>query len=240
MVAALHPTPEAARGRPLDRAHPVYVYAWPVRLWHWISAIGVVTLAITGFLIARPIPSPPGEAIDHFVMGYTRGIHLSAAWLVTVGFALRLYVAVLGKTGSREIFVAPVWRGDFWRAFWAELRWYTFLTQEPEKHVGHNPIAQLAMLLGFTLTLIGMIATGFALHAEAQGIESGTYALFGWVFDLAGSSQVVRTIHHGGMWVMTLFTMTHVYAVFREEIMSRQTIISSMTNGYRYFKDDRP
>ena len=112
MVAALHPTPEAARGRPLDRAHPVYVYAWPVRLWHWISAIGVVTLAITGFLIARPIPSPPGEAIDHFVMGYTRGIHLSAAWLVTVGFALRLYVAVLGKTGSREIFVAPVWRGE--------------------------------------------------------------------------------------------------------------------------------
>jgi Ni/Fe-hydrogenase 1 B-type cytochrome subunit len=39
---------------------------------------------------------------------------------------------------------------------------------------------------------------------------------------------------------MVLFVIVHTYLVIREDIMSRQTIISTMVNGWRFFKDKRP
>ena len=38
---------------------------------------------------------------------------------------------------------------------------------------------------------------------------------------------------------MVIFTMVHIYAAVREDIMSRQSIISSMISGWRTFKDTR-
>lgn len=33
----------------------VYVYEAPVRLWHWINALTITVLAITGYFIANPL-----------------------------------------------------------------------------------------------------------------------------------------------------------------------------------------
>jgi Ni/Fe-hydrogenase 1 B-type cytochrome subunit len=32
----------------------------------------------------------------------------------------------------------------------------------------------------------------------------------------------------------------HVYAAIREDIMSRQSMVSTMLSGWRLFKDDKP
>jgi Ni/Fe-hydrogenase 1 B-type cytochrome subunit len=34
--------------------------------------------------------------------------------------------------------------------------------------------------------------------------------------------------------------MVHIYAAVREDIMSRQSIVSTMISGWRTFKDERP
>ncbi len=39
-----------------------YIYEAPVRLWHWITALSIVVLAVTGYFIGRPLPSIQGEA----------------------------------------------------------------------------------------------------------------------------------------------------------------------------------
>jgi Ni/Fe-hydrogenase 1 B-type cytochrome subunit len=85
-----------------------------------------------------------------------------------------------------------------------------------------------------------MVFTGFALYAEGAGLDSWQHMLFGWVITLAGNTQNLHTIHHAGMWVMGIFVMVHIYTAVREDIMSRQTLISTMVNGIRIFKDDRP
>jgi len=36
-----------------------------------------------------------------------------------------------------------------------------------------------------------------------------------------------------------IFIVMHVYAALREDIMSRQSLISTMISGERMFKDDR-
>ena len=46
-------------GRVLDGPlEDVYVYEAPVRIWHWVNALSITLLAITGYLIANPPPSP--------------------------------------------------------------------------------------------------------------------------------------------------------------------------------------
>ena len=51
---------------------PVYVWEAPVRLWHWVMALAMVVLAVTGYFIGSPLPSTPGEASDYYLLGYIR------------------------------------------------------------------------------------------------------------------------------------------------------------------------
>jgi Ni/Fe-hydrogenase 1 B-type cytochrome subunit len=46
--------------------------------------------------------------------------------------------------------------------------------------------------------------------------------------------------HHWGMWIISIFVLLHVYTAIREDILSRQSLISTMISGWRMFKDDRP
>lgn len=222
------------------RRTAVYVYEAPVRVWHWVNALCIVLLAITGYLIANPLPTLPGEASDHFVMGYIRFVHFAAAYVFTIAFIGRLYWALVGNTHSRQLFKLPVFRGAFWKELWHEVRWYAFLEQEPRKYVGHNPLAHLFMVVIITVGGIAMVVTGFALYAEQTGLGSWQDELFGWLIPLTGQSQDVRLWHHWGMWVIVVFVMLHVYSAIREDIMSRQSLISTMISGWRMFKDDRP
>jgi Ni/Fe-hydrogenase 1 B-type cytochrome subunit len=61
--------------------------------------------------------------------------------------------------------------------------------------------------------------------------------LFGWVIPALGGSMQVHNLHRLGMWIMMTFALVHVYAAIREDIMSRQSLISTMISGWRMFKD---
>lgn len=238
--AALSTGAADAHGEQVIARKTVYVYEAPVRLWHWINALCILVLAVTGYFIGSPPPSVPGEASANFLFGYIRFAHFAAGQILAVGFLLRIYWAFVGNSHAHQIFVLPLWSGRFWSEVVHEIRWYLFLTQKPKKYVGHNPLAQLAMFFMFTLTILFMIVTGFALYAEGQGIESWQYKLFGWVFSIFPNSQTVHTLHHLGMWVIVLFAIVHIYAAVREDIVSRQSIISTMISGERQFKDEEP
>ncbi|GAA6177737.1 Ni/Fe-hydrogenase, b-type cytochrome subunit [Sulfitobacter pacificus] len=219
----------------------VYVYQAPIRIWHWIQAFSILALAGTGYLIGAPLPSVGGEAYDHYVMGYIRWIHFVAAYLVIIGFVFRIYWAFVGNSHAREIFAPPVWRPSFWGEVWHEIKWYAMLTKEPKKYVGHNPLAILTMHVLYVWGTIFMIFTGLALYGEGTGPGTWQHTWFTtWIIPLFGQSQDVHTWHHLGMWLIICFVIIHIYVAVREDIMSRQSIISSMISGWRTFKDDRP
>jgi Ni/Fe-hydrogenase 1 B-type cytochrome subunit len=227
---------EAEREARLVKA--IYVYEAPVRLWHWVNALAITVLFITGYLIGNPLPTQPGEASSSYLMGYIRLFHFSAAYVFAVGFLGRIYWAFVGNHHARQIFILPILDKGWWSEILHEIKWYLFIVKEPKKYVGHNPLAQLAMFLFFTVGAVYMICTGFALYGEAQGIDSWTYRLFGWVISaVGGNSQQVHAWHHMGLWVTVIFVILHVYAAIREDIMSRQSMISTMISGWRMFKD---
>jgi len=222
----------------LDPTTSVYVYELPVRLWHWINALAIVVLAVTGYFIGNPLPSVGGDTSAMYVMGIIRFIHFTAAYIFAIGFIGRIYWAFVGNHHSRQIFYIPFWRADYWSELFFEMRWYLFLEKRPKKYVGHNPLAQFFMFFCISLLTVFMIATGFALYSEGMGIGSWQYAIFGWVFDIFPNSQDLHTWHRVGMWVYVVFVIVHVYAAIREDIMSRQSMISTMISGDRMFKDN--
>ena len=220
-------------------AEKVYVYEGPLRLWHWVNALCIVVLCITGYLIGSPPLSVPGEASLHYEFGYIRMIHFGAGQILALALLYRIAWAFLGNHHAHQLFLPPVWSGKWWGEVAHEVRWYAFLEKTPKKYVGHNPLAQLAMFLMFVVPLFVAIFTGLALYAEGQGIDSWWFAAFGWVFDLLGDSFWVHTVHHVNMWIIICFAMIHMYVAIREDIMSRQSLVSTMISGWRFFKDDR-
>ena len=62
----------------------IYVWQWPIRIFHWVVALSVVALFISGWLIAEPVLGSSGEPYDHFVMGRVRQVHLVAAMAFTL------------------------------------------------------------------------------------------------------------------------------------------------------------
>jgi len=215
----------------------VYVYEAPVRLWHWINALSITVLAVTGYFIGSPLPTQPGEASANYLMGYIRFAHFAAGYVFAVGLAGRLYWAVVGNHHARELFTLPILRAAYWREVITMLKWYGFLIPRPSQYVGHNPLARLAMFFGFFFLSLFMIATGFALYGEGTQPGSWAHTAFGWVIPLFGQSQDVHTWHHLGLWGMVIFVILHVYAAIREDIMGRQSIVSTMISGHRTFKD---
>lgn len=228
----------AESGERTARRTSVYVYEASLRLWHWVNALSIIVLAVTGYLIAHPLPSVPGEASDWFVMGYIRFAHFLAAWIFGIGFLGRIYWALAGNRHARQIFYIPFWRIGWWREVGHEIAWYAFIAAKPKKYVGHNPLAQLAMFFLFTLLAVFMILTGGALYAEGEGAGSWQADAFGWVGALFVNTQTLHTWHHLGLWGVVVFVTIHVYAAIREDIVSRQSIISTMISGERMFKDD--
>ncbi len=215
----------------------VYVYEAPVRLWHWVNALCIVVLCITGYLIGQPPPSLSGDTSEQFLFGTIRFLHFAFGQVLVVSFIGRVYWAFAGNHHARQMFILPFWNRQWWEEILFELRWYFFLEPKPKKYIGHNPLAQFAMFTVFLLPMLVIMATGLALYSEGLGTGSWLYGVFGWVFLVAGDSFTVHTIHRLTMWVIILFAMVHIYAAIREDIMSRQSLVSTMISGWRMFRN---
>ncbi|UIF88133.1 Ni/Fe-hydrogenase, b-type cytochrome subunit [Cupriavidus sp. UYPR2.512] len=223
-ASASHDARELRQGQSI---RSVYVYEAPVRIWHWLNALSITVLCVTGYFIGQPLLTMPGEASAHYLMGY----------IMAVGMFARAYWALVGNHHAKKLFWVPMFQKTYWREVFNMLRWYLFLIPKPNQYVGHNPLARLAMF-GFYLMFSNfMLLTGFALYGEGAQMGSWQERLFGWVIPLFGQSQDVHTWHRLGMWGIVTFVLLHIYAAIREDIMGRQSIVSTMISGHRTFKE---
>ncbi len=214
---------------------PLYVYEAPVRIAHWIFVLCIPALAVTGYLIGSPLRSNYGDTWNTWVMAWIRFIHFTSGYILAVTFVVRVYWAIVGNHSARAIFLPPVWSLRWWAGLFGQMKYYLFVGKD-KLWVGHNPLAQMAMFAMFTLGVIFMIFSGFALYAQQWGWGLTPMNLFGWQFRLFDDPQTVRTLHHLGMWYVLLFVAVHVYMVFREDIMSGESVIGTMINGIRMWK----
>jgi len=196
-------------------------------------------LIATGFLIGVPPPSVPGEASDNFWFGYIRFAHFAAGYVFAVFFVLRVYWAFVGNKYAREIFLVPLslFTAKFWKGLFSDVVFYLYMKKDPGSYEGHNPLAAVAMFFMYVLGTIWMILSGFALYGEGTGMGSWQFRFFtSWLQPLVGDSQALHTFHRLGMWYLIIFSMAHMYMVVRQDVFTKETIISTMINGWRVQK----
>ncbi len=171
-----------------------------------------------------------------FWMGWIRLIHFTTAYIFTVALLFRIYWACVGNEYAGEMFLVPFWRRARRKGVISEIRWYFFLEKEAHRYYGHNPVAGLAVMFYFWMSVL-MVCSGFALYGEGLGTDSWAYQWFGWMIRLTGNdSLALHFWHRLGMWFIIAFVIAHVYTAIREDIMSRQSVISVMISGWRWFR----
>ena len=217
---------------------PVYVWEAPVRVWHWLMAVAMFAMIITGYLIGRPLVSNLGDTWITYDFGYVRMVHFAAGLFFTALFIYRLFWVAVGNRYARMIFFPPLLSMKWWQGVFAQVAYDLFMRKSAPEYAGHNPLAQLAMFAMFVLGSFVIIITGLALYAQSWGWDTSWMAWFGWVFVLFGDAQAVRTVHHVMMYVFILFSIAHIYMSFREDVMGGATTLSSMSTGLRMFKED--
>ncbi|MGE5504028.1 MAG: Ni/Fe-hydrogenase, b-type cytochrome subunit [Actinomycetota bacterium] len=225
--------------RQIDDGDPIrqaYIYQTVLRLWHWLDAGVVVALCFTGYFIGTPLPSYTGDPSEVYVMGWVRAIHLSGGYLFAVLWMLRMWWAVVGNIYARQLFVPPIWRKSWVEGLMYQLAWNLFVVGRARRYVGLNPLAHVAMLVLFVAPSVLLVITGFGMLAEVAGHDSWQYHLFGWM-RITENTLDLHTIHRLSMWVVILFIIAHVYSAVREDILSRQTMVSTMLSGFRLFKE---
>jgi Ni/Fe-hydrogenase 1 B-type cytochrome subunit len=218
------------------RFRRIYVWEFPVRLYHWVNAICVFVLIATGYLIGNPLAIEyASEAYQQYWFGWVRFLHFMTAYIFFFNFLLRIYWGFVGNRYSN------------WKNFFP-------LTREKRKQireilrvdvlqtvgagripVGHNALAGWVYLLSF-LVFLFQAFTGFALYSGLS--YSFVPGLFAWVVPLMGGDMAVRYWHHVFMWFFVIFTIVHVYLVCYHDYVEGRGTTSSMVGGWKFERDE--
>ncbi len=206
-----------------------YVWELPVRVCHWVNALCVVLLSITGFLIGYPVLLAGGT--DAYLMGWTRFIHFVAGYALVISVVTRLLWSLRDHCFScwKEYF--PFLTKEGWKEITVMLKFYFFIDRKTPEAVGHNPLAVTAYV-GLFLLFFGMFATGFAMYAEyAPGGVMHSVLKPVYMFL---STPSLHLYHHLGMWLIICFVINHIYSVWLLDVKEKGGEITSIFSGYKY------
>lgn len=227
--------PKGRRHEPERR----WVYLWhaPIRAMHWIAAVAIVVLVVTGFYIGRPYFFGGGEPGSPFVMGWMRFFHFAAAGVFVATGIVRVYWLFVGNRYERWTALFPV-KPEDWKNLWLTLRKYALVELEaPPHYLGHNPLQQLSYTFLYFVAVV-MVVTGFTMYGFSN--PGGFFhQVFAWVPPLLGGNQAVRFWHHVLTWVFIVFIPVHVYLTIRADTLHRRGVVSSMVGGGKFVPADR-
>jgi len=215
----------------------VYLWEWPIRAMHWAAALSIVVLVVTGFYIGAPYFVTGGEASAHYLMGWMRFLHFTAAGVFVATAIVRVYWLVAGNQFERWPALLPIRKHD-WVNLFKQVKFYLMIQPEKAPHyLGHNPLQQLSYTGLYAVAAV-QVVTGFAMYGQSR--PGGLwYTLFGWVVPLLGGIQVVHFVHHVFTWIFLIFIPIHIYLALRADLLERTGTISSIISGGRFVRSDQ-
>lgn len=224
----------------IHRLRRVYVWELPVRIYHWLNALVLLVLIVTGFYIANPLALLSKQEATHmYTMGWFRYLHFGAAYLFFFNFIFRIYWGFVGnKYANWKQFIPTSKR--FFQEMWTVFKIDILMMKD--KHgktehlsVGHNAMAGFIYFLTFIAFLVQCL-TGFGLYASMANWWFPR--MFSWVPAMFGGDYGVRVVHHWAMWFFILFAVIHVYLVFFHDYVEGRGEISSMGGGWKFIEEE--
>ena len=85
-------------------------YCWSIllRLYHWMFALSIVMLCVTGFYIAWPWTNTMIEGSASWPMAWLRYIHFVSGYVFSAAVAIRLFLFIFGNAQERIWDVLPI------------------------------------------------------------------------------------------------------------------------------------
>lgn len=229
------PTPPDAEGAPPEASSPdravhagelVYRHRLPTRIWHWVNAVAIIVMLMSGLMISNAHPhlywgefganldqpwwSPPhfpGWATipSTYNLALARHWHLFFAWVFAFGLFAHMIISLVNRhiqrdlsLSRRELAPAHVWQDvkDH-----ARLKFPT--GQEALSYNVLQKITYIAVAFGVIPLLI---ATGLSL-------SPGLNAVVHWPLDLVGRRASARSIHFIAAGLIAAFIVVHLLLV---------------------------
>jgi Ni/Fe-hydrogenase 1 B-type cytochrome subunit len=206
----------------------VYVWEWPIRIFHWIMVLSLVVLTVTGFYMHYPFlvqTSPRAWA-----MGTMRFTHEIFGFILISVLLLRIYWFFMGNEWARWRAWVPL-RRDQWQSIKSMAQYYSYQRREPYPEIGHNSLAAACYLAIFGLLLIECV-TGIVLY----GVVSGSHFLritVGWIPHVI-DIQYIRLCHYFVMFCFMAFVIHHVYSAVLVSMEQKNGLMESIFSGWKF------
>jgi Ni/Fe-hydrogenase 1 B-type cytochrome subunit len=231
--------------------------AWdvPTRWFHWINALSVIGLIVTGLVILND------DALGLSASGkiLLKRIHVPFGYVMAANLVWRFVWAFFGNRYARWRGILPGGPG-----YLTSLRAYiaSFLSGEPEQFVGHNPLARIGVSLLLLLLLVqvatGLVIAGtdlfwppfghwFAQWVAAPGVDPATVQPGAADLINKASYQAMRafrrpfvTFHEFAFYALLVVIILHLVAVVVTEIHEGGSITSAMFTGRKILTHKPP
>ena len=190
MSAVARPTPVS----------PVVIHPLVVRVTHWLNAVAIVCLVMSGWKIYNASPlfgfSFPGWATLGGWLGGAIAWHLAAMWLLVANGLVYLGYGLAGRHFMRSFL--PIGPREVWRDLKEAL---TF--RLVHKLGAYNAVQRLLYVV-VVLLVVTAAVSGFGLWKPVQ---------FQGLVGLLGGYELVRRIHFVAMAGIVGFTVIHLALV---------------------------
>ena len=228
-----------ARDRNIAYRHRV-----PTRIWHWVNAVTVFVMLMSGLMIFNAHPhlywGQYGANFDHpwlsfhgrpfpgwatipstYNLAAGRRWHLAFAWLLVAGLVIFLLVSLWNRHVQRDLTPAAseVQPSHVWHDIkeHARLRFPT-----GDAALRYNILQKLSYMGVIFALLPLMILTGLAMSPAMD-------AAWPWLVDLFGGRQSARSIHFICATAIVLFIIVHLAMVLLAGPINE---IGSMITGH--------
>lgn len=211
--------------------HVSFVYSSANRLLHWIRAIVITGLTVTGFYIASPFHSH-GSPHHPLIYGEWASWHMALGFILISAGIVRIYLFFFGKDSKSEL---RSLEDEFSLKSWIiQLKSYFFIGELQKKGV-YGPLQFFSYFMIMVFTVVTSIS-GLILyvHVYHQGLGGVLYEPMKIAEYWMGGLATVRLIHHITMWGFLIFIPIHVYMVVWSAIRFKHGALDVMFTGYDY------
>jgi len=205
-----------------------YRHRLPTRLWHWLNALTVFVMLMSGMMIFNAHPhlywGKYGANFDHpwltfqgrpfpgwatipstYNLAAARRWHLAFAWLLVVPFVLFLVTSFINRHAQRDL--APTSDEVKPRHIWTDIKQHTRLHfATGEAALKYNILQKLSYVAVIFVLLPLIVLTGLTMSPAVD-------AAWPWLLDLFQGRQSARSIHFSCAAALALCILVHLVMV---------------------------
>jgi len=226
--------------------HEYKVWDAPVRLFHWINFLAVLSLLFMGLMMLFKKDLGISSLEAKIAL---KEIHVLIGYVFVINLAIRFLWGFVGSHFARWGSIFPS------KASFSELSAYraSVRSGKPYHYAGHNPLGRLAVNLLYLLLLVmavsGLVRAGTDIYYPPFGSIAASYVAADGIpadqikpYDKTGTDakrsvelkafkKPFGIVHLYTAWILLGMIFLHVVAIVRSEVKEDESLVSAMISG---------